>query len=94
MISDLETNVPMANTSADAGFDVVPGTEHLIDIAGHDSTKPHDSTRSDIVLIPRPSDDPNDPLNWSHGRKTLAVCMSYLCLRHRHSDFSAILRPQ
>ncbi|KAM0713337.1 hypothetical protein Q7P35_000789 [Cladosporium inversicolor] len=68
----------MANTSADAGFDVVPGTEHLIDIAGHDSTKPHDSSRSDIVLIPRPSEDPNDPLNWSHGRKTLAVCMSYL----------------
>jgi MFS family permease len=78
MISDLETNVPTANSSADANFDLVPGTEHLIDVVGQDSTKPHDASRSDIVLIPRPSDDPDDPLNWSHGRKTLAVCMSYL----------------
>jgi MFS family permease len=68
----------MASTSAEADFDLVPGTEYLIDITGHDSTKPHDASRSDVVLIPRPSDDPNDPLNWSQGRKTLAVCMSYL----------------
>ncbi|GAB7335700.1 hypothetical protein MBLNU13_g08006t1 [Cladosporium sp. NU13] len=68
----------MANTSAEADFDHVPGTEYLIDVTGHDSTKPHDASRSDVVLIPRPSNDPNDPLNWSHGRKTLAVCMSYL----------------
>jgi MFS family permease len=78
MFSDLERDVSLANTSADAVSDLVPGTEHLIDVTGHDSTKPHDASRSDVVLIPRPSDDPNDPLNWSHGRKTLAVCMSYL----------------
>lgn len=28
---------------------------------------------SDIVLIPRPSDDPEDPLNWSFRRKMLAT---------------------
>lgn len=65
MFSDLEGNVPLANTSADAVADLVPGTEHLIDVTGHDSTKPHDASRSDVVLIPRPSNDPNDPLNWS-----------------------------
>ena len=68
----------MASTSTDADFDLVPGTEHLIDLNGHDPSKPHDASRSDVVLIPRPSDDPSDPLNWSNGRKTLAVCMSYL----------------
>lgn len=78
MIPDLEANATMTGTSTDADFDLVPGTEHLIDITGHDSTNPHDTSRSDVVLIPRPSGDPNDPLNWSHGRKTLAVCMSYL----------------
>lgn len=68
MIPDLEANATMTGTSTDADFDLVPGTEHLIDITGHDSTNPHDTSRSDVVLIPRPSDDPNDPLNWSHGR--------------------------
>jgi MFS family permease len=77
-ISFLTLNAPMAGLTADADYDLVPGTEHLIEVIGHDSTKPHDASRSDVVLIPRPSDDPNDPLNWSHGRKTLAVCMSYL----------------
>jgi hypothetical protein len=28
---------------------------------------------NDIVLIPRPSDDPDDPLNWSFRRKLLAT---------------------
>lgn len=27
----------------------------------------------DIVLIPRPSDDPEDPLNWSFRRKLLST---------------------
>lgn len=33
----------------------------------------------DIILIPTPSDDPNDPLNWSRGFKwymTCVVCMA------------------
>ena len=68
----------MTSTTFDTDYDVVPGTEYLIDVTGHDASKPHDASRSDVVLIPRPSDDPDDPLNWSHGRKTLAVCMSYL----------------
>ncbi|KAH7126064.1 major facilitator superfamily domain-containing protein [Dactylonectria macrodidyma] len=35
----------------------------------------------DIVLIPTPSDDPDDPLNWSHRRKTLLLsCLCVYCL--------------
>jgi len=29
-------------------------------------------TKDDIVLVPQPSDDPNDPLNWSTYKKALA----------------------
>ncbi|OWB67638.1 hypothetical protein B5S33_g4210 [[Candida] boidinii] len=43
-------------------YEVVPGTTHLVDI---DSEHKKDS----IVLVPTPSDDPNDPLNWSKARK-------------------------
>ncbi|KAL4728721.1 hypothetical protein ACLX1H_003120 [Fusarium chlamydosporum] len=58
--------------------DDVPGTVRLIDINGMDSGGPHDSQHKDIVLVPRPSSDPEDPLNWSYHRKLLAVSMAYL----------------
>ena len=32
----------------------------------------HRKTKGDIVLIPQPSDDPNDPLNWPLWKKALA----------------------
>lgn len=67
----------MTTPTIGPGPDHVPGTEHLIDIVGLGSAKGR-ASKADVVLIPRPSDDPNDPLNWSHGRKTLAVCMAYL----------------
>ncbi|PVI00790.1 MFS general substrate transporter [Periconia macrospinosa] len=56
----------------------VPGTVYLIDVAGTPGSSPHDATRSDIVLVPQPSSDPEDPLNWSSRRKLLAVSMAYL----------------
>src|SRR5271170_3222436 len=28
---------------------------------------------TDIVLIPQPSDDPNDPLNWPYSKKIVAL---------------------
>ncbi|OBA21777.1 hypothetical protein METBIDRAFT_39886 [Metschnikowia bicuspidata var. bicuspidata NRRL YB-4993] len=43
-------------------YSTVPGTAHLVDI---------DEKSKEIVLIPTPSDDPNDPLNWSKSRKNL-----------------------
>lgn len=47
-------------------FNAIPGTSHLL-------TQREDIDKEDIVLIPCPSDDPNDPLNWSRGRKWLHV---------------------
>jgi hypothetical protein len=37
-----------------------------------------DKANTDIVLIPQPSDDPNDPLNWPKWKKTLAF-MPLIC---------------
>ncbi|EXJ83491.1 hypothetical protein A1O1_07114 [Capronia coronata CBS 617.96] len=53
--------------------DVVPGTIHLVDTNAVDH-----SHRHDIVLNPRPSSDPEDPLNWSKKRKGIAITMTYI----------------
>ncbi|KAK5263776.1 hypothetical protein LTR99_010879 [Exophiala xenobiotica] len=53
--------------------DVVPGTIHLVDTEAVDH-----SGRKDIVLNPRPSSDPEDPLNWSKKRKMIAISMAYI----------------
>lgn len=41
---------------------------------GHSNTR-HLKTTSDgrIILIPQPSDDPNDPLNWSQTKKNIIL---------------------
>lgn len=47
-------------------YSEIPGTDHLLDIGD----------KADIVLVPTPSDDPNDPLNWTKSRKWLHMfCM-------------------
>jgi hypothetical protein len=67
----------MAN-HAEADDDYVPGTVHLVDVTGQASSSHHDDSQKDIVLIPQPSSDPEDPLNWTYRRKILAVSMAYL----------------
>ncbi|KAG9568974.1 MFS general substrate transporter, partial [Aureobasidium melanogenum] len=65
------------NTEAD--FDHVPGTVHLVDVVGRASSSArHDASQEDIVLIPQPSANPEDPLNWAHHRKLFAVGMALL----------------
>ena len=60
----------------------VPGTVHLEEVAAATSQAStfrhlkHGSGReADIVLAPQPSDDPNDPLNWSFTRKISIVAI-------------------
>ncbi|KAK8061230.1 hypothetical protein PG997_015451 [Apiospora hydei] len=51
-----------------------PGTIRLIDIDGHVVSKHAEGKgQTDILLVPRPSEDPEDPLNWTFRRKILAT---------------------
>ncbi|KAK0610069.1 major facilitator superfamily protein [Bombardia bombarda] len=50
----------------------IPGTVHLVDVGGQRASS---KSRNGIELIPRPSDDPEDPLNWSDARKRLSAAM-------------------
>lgn len=54
----------------------IPGTIQLIDIDEHLATQHAKGHKKDIILVPTPSPDPDDPLNWSPGRKRMAlVCV-------------------
>ncbi|KAF4466160.1 serine threonine kinase 16 [Fusarium albosuccineum] len=50
----------------------IPGTVHLVDL-DHNMRARHASGAADIVLNPTPSNDPNDPLNWTPRRKLLSL---------------------
>ncbi|KAI9934478.1 hypothetical protein MW887_000092 [Aspergillus wentii] len=55
----------------------IPGTVTLVDLEHVLETRHLNSGDPDIVLIPAPSSDPDDPLNWSPRRKLLStVCTS------------------
>ena len=84
----------------------IPGTVTLVDLQHVLATRHLDKGDSDIVLIPEPSDDPDDPLNWAPRRKLLStICVSVyvgtsrrafwcgsavLTLRHRYTLFAGI----
>lgn len=51
-----------------------PGTVQLIDLKqSSDGKHSSDVNAADIILIPTPTDDPEDPLNWSFRRKLLST---------------------
>ncbi|KAH0073374.1 hypothetical protein KCU96_g15651, partial [Aureobasidium melanogenum] len=59
----------------------IPGTVHLVDLDGTMHAQHARGGQRDIVLVPTPSQDPDDPLNWSPRRKTLSmVCMGIYTL--------------
>ena len=56
-------------------YDDVPGTIHLLGAAGGAAGT---DTEPQLVLQPRPSSNPEDPLNWTRRRKLLAIGTVYL----------------
>ncbi|KAK9413966.1 putative Major facilitator superfamily domain-containing protein [Seiridium unicorne] len=55
----------------------IPGTVHLVDLE-HTLAGQHARDRADIVLVPEPSQHPDDPLNWEPKRKYLALSCALL----------------
>lgn len=66
----------------DLDSSATPGTVHLVDLEGVIRAKHASSSHlHDVVLVPAPSADPDDPLNWSPKRKMLSTaCMSMYTL--------------
>lgn len=60
---------------------IYPGTEIMIDVGAHHFVKSKNKNGNAPVLIPQPSDDPNDPLNWSASWKAMAItCSAFVTL--------------
>ena len=52
---------------------IIPGTVHLVDLPNTFAAKHAGGALKDVVLVPAPSSDPDDPLNWTKSRKTLST---------------------
>lgn len=49
--------------------EIVPGTIHLLDLQGILDVQKDPYSKHNIILIPQPSSNPNDPLRWSLAKK-------------------------
>ena len=58
---------------------VVPGTVHLVDL-DHSLRAKHSAAHKDIVLVPTPSDDPDDPVRYEGMFKMPSECSTDLKL--------------
>lgn len=76
--------------------DHVPGTVHLVDLLGTMHAQHAEGGQKDIVLVPAPSRDPDDPLNWSPARKalsTLCMCVYTLMVGISSAAIYSVLEP-
>ncbi|KIX08469.1 uncharacterized protein Z518_03125 [Rhinocladiella mackenziei CBS 650.93] len=72
----------------------IPGTVHLVDLT-HSMHTLHAGS-GDVVLVPTPSKDPDDPLNWSPRRKLMSVitvCVYILFVGLANSVVYSVLVP-
>jgi hypothetical protein len=88
----------MAYTSHEShdGTKEIPGTVHLVDLLGTMSARHAEGGQKDIVLVPSPSSDPDDPLNWSSSRKalsTLCMCVYTLMVGIASAAIYSVLVP-
>lgn len=88
---------PAEKPTVETGRSLPPGTVHLVDLEGNVTAKHADGQGSkDIILVPRPSEDPDDPLNWTLRRKLLAtscVVMYTIMLAIPSSAVYSIVTP-
>lgn len=77
----------------------VPGTELLTRGADSESANGHlKHDMGNIILVPQPSDDHNDPLNWPRWKKDLRLAIMGIgsilfAATVVHSPFPALFLP-
>ena len=62
-------------------FEHVPGTAQLEEDVSSQAAhlKKGSGKHADVVLIPQPSNDPNDPLNWPLWQRDLVLLLLCYC---------------
>lgn len=86
MAKDLKNAQAMTEDSPPASPEdspTIPGEKSDV-VVRRDAANPDDGTSQasseGVCLIPEPSSDPNDPLNWSWKRKSLVAMVVYICV--------------
>ncbi len=69
----------------------MPGTIHLVDLEGVLRVKHALGGQRDVVLLPPPSDDLDDPLNWSARRKALSTACISVCVCQLSHSWSVLI---
>jgi hypothetical protein len=60
---------------------IYPGTEVMVDVGSHHFIKSGNGNDEARVLVPQPSNDPLDPLNWTLLWKvTTLVCTGFVSI--------------
>ena len=79
--------VPQELTMDHIDDSIVPGTVHLVDLEHTLHTKHAKGNYQDVVLVPTPSNDPDDPLNWTPRRKALSATCWIMYVHEVHIHF-------
>lgn len=69
----------MRSSETDVDESQIPGTVLLVDVE-HTAEALHSQSKDNIILIPTPSNDINDPLNWSTWRKRQHLICLIACV--------------
>lgn len=66
----MSTKEKMTESEASSGDqEIVPGTVHLVDLEGILNVQKDPNSKHNIILVPQPSSNPNDPLRWPQTKK-------------------------
>lgn len=67
----IQINQELRSLEKELHTEILPGTEIMRDVGSRHFVK--DESGSSRVLVPQPSDDPADPLNWSLKWKLITI---------------------
>ena len=70
----------MATPTHTFDTDAIPGTVHLVDLTGTMRVKHEEGGDKAIVLLPQPTTEYDDPLNWSRRRKLLSAIIGLVAV--------------
>ncbi|KAK4934834.1 hypothetical protein LTR10_024002 [Elasticomyces elasticus] len=79
-----------------SSHEYIPGTVHLVDLQGTIHARHAEGGKRDIVLVPPPSANPDDPLNWTPRRKLLSLtclCIYILAVGYASAAIYSVLVP-
>jgi hypothetical protein len=71
---DIHDEKQLRQLEEELNVEILPGTEIMADFGTHHFVK--ETGAKGPVLVPQPSNNPHDPLNWTRKRKALIILIA------------------